>query len=327
MIALGVESTAHTFGIGIMNDEGGILSNVRDMFKPELGKGFTPYELAEHHYIVSNNVLEVSLKEAKLKLEDIDVIAFSQGMGIPNSLKVGAALARYISVKYNKPLVRVNHGVAHIEIGKIKTGAKDPVVVYLSGGNSQILAYVDCRYRVFGETLDIPCGNALDVLAREIGLPTPGGPEIEKLAKNGKFVELPYVVKGMDMSFTGILTAAIEKFKEGISKEDISYSIQEVCFSMLTEVTERSLAHTNKKEVLLVGGVAANKRLQEMMKIMCGERGAEFYVVPHEYSGDNGLMIGWTGILAYKSGQELSIKDSSVKQNWRTEDVEITWVK
>lgn len=327
MIALGIETTAHTLGIGIVNDDGLILSSVKDMFKPELGKGFTPYELAEHHYIVSGKILDTALKEAGLKVVDVDFIAFSQGMGIPNSLKVGAALARYLSLKYNKPLVGVNHGVSHIEIGKLKTSAKDPVVVYLSGGNSQILAYVDGRYRVFGEVQDQPIGNVLDVLAREMSLPAPGGPEIEKLAKTGSYVELPYVVKGTDFSFTGILTAATEKFKEGASKEDIAYSMQEVCFSMLTEVTERALAHTNKKEVLLVGGVAANKRLQEMMKIMCDERGAEFYVVPHEYSGDNGLMIGWTGILAYKSGQNLPVKDSFVKQNWRTEDVEINWIK
>ena len=327
MIALGIESTAHTFGVGIVNENGDILASVRDMFKPELGKGFTPYELAEHHFHISNKVLDTVLKDSKLKLEDIDIIAFSQGMGIPNSLKVGAVLARYLALKYKKPLIGVNHGVAHIEVGKLKGGAKDPVFVYLSGGNSQILAYVDGRYRVFGETQDIPVGNAIDVLAREMGLSMPGGPEIEKLAKAGKFIDLPYVVKGMDMSFTGIMTAATENFKEGASKEDISYSMQEVCFSMLTEVTERSLAHTNKTEVLLVGGVAANKRLQEMMKIMCEERNAKFYVVPQEYSGDNGIMIAWAGILAYNAGQELEIKDSFVRQNWRTEDVEIEWLK
>lgn len=327
MITLGIESTAHTFGIAMVNDKGDILSNVRDMFKPELGKGFTPFELAEHHYIVSSKVLGDALKESKLQMKDVDAVSFSQGMGIPNSLKIGAAVARYISLKYNKPLVGVNHGVAHIEIGRLKTGAIDPVIVYLSGGNTSIITFIGGRYKILGETLDIPIGNALDVLARELGLSMPGGPEIEKLAKTGKFVEFPYVVKGMDISLTGITTAAIDKFKEGVSKEDIAYSVQEVCFSMLTEVTERAVAHTNKNEVLLVGGVAANKRLQEMMEIMCGERGAEFYAVPHEYSGDNGLMIAWTGVLAYKSGQEISIKDSFVKQNWRTEDVEITWIK
>ncbi|MBI2005187.1 MAG: tRNA (adenosine(37)-N6)-threonylcarbamoyltransferase complex transferase subunit TsaD, partial [Candidatus Aenigmarchaeota archaeon] len=299
MISLGIESTAHTFGIGIVNESGDVLANVRDMFKPDLGKGFTPYDLAEHHFNISNKVLANALKESNLKIEDVDVIAFSQGMGIPNSLKVGATLARYLALKYKKPLIGVNHGVAHIEIGKLETDAKDPVIVYLSGGNSQILAYVDGKYRVFGETQDIPVGNALDVLAREMGLPMPGGPEIENLAKSGGFIDLPYVVKGMDISFTGILTASTERFREGASKEDVSYSVQEVCFSMLTEVTERALAHTNKNEVLLVGGVAANKRLQEMMKVMCGERNAKFYVVPQESSGDNGFMISWVGILAY----------------------------
>lgn len=297
------------------------------MFKPELGKGFIPVDLAEHHHNMAIRLLEEALRESKLKMDDIDVIAFSQGMGIPNSLKVGAAFARYLSLKYDKPLVGVNHGVAHIEIGKYRTGAEDPVVAYLSGGNSQILAYVDGRYRIFGETQDIPVGNALDVLSREMGYPTPGGPEIEKLAKTGKFIDLPYVVKGMDMSFTGILTAAIGKFRGGISKEDISYSMQEVCFSMLTEVTERAMAHTNKKELLLVGGVAANKRLQEMMKIMCEERGADFYVVPKEYASDNGIMIAWTGLLSYGTGHAIITRDSRVKQDWRTEDMEISWLK
>lgn len=327
MIVLGIESTAHTFGVGIVDEIGTVLSNVRDTFKPDLGKGFTPYELAEHHYNVCVKVLKEALDKAGISFEEVDVISFSQGMGIPNALKVGGSVARYLALKYNKPLVGVNHAVAHIEIGRLHTNAKDPVVVYLSGGNSGILAYVDGMYRIFGETIDIPVGNALDVLAREIRLAMPGGPEIERLAKDGKFIELPYVVKGMDMSFTGIMTAALKKFMEGVSKEDIAYSMQEVCFSMLTEVTERALAHTNKKEVLLVGGVAANKRLQEMMTIMTDERGAKFYVVPQDYSGDNGLMIGWAGVLAYNSGQQIEVKDSSIKKNWRTEDVKISWVK
>lgn len=327
MIALGVESTAHTFSVGIVDENGNVLSNVKDMYRPELGQGFTPVELADHHYDVSIKVLETALDDADVKMKDVDIIAFSQGMGIPNPLKVGAAFARFLSLKYNKPLVGVNHGVAHIEIGKIKTGAKDPVVLYLSGGNSQIVAYAAGRYRIFGETQDIPVGNALDVLARTLGLPMPGGPEIEKLAKGGEFIDLPYVVKGMDMSFTGLLSEATRRFESGEKKENIAYSMQEICFSMLTEVTERALAHTNKNEVLLVGGVAANKRLQEMISIMCKERGDKFYVVPHEYSGDNGSMIGWTGIVQYMSGYTTEVNASKIKQNWRTEDVEVTWLK
>ena len=114
--------------------------------------------------------------------------------------------------------------------------------------------------------IDIGMGNAIDKFGREAGLPFPAGPEIERLAKKGKYVELPYVVKGMGLSFSGIITEAIRKLKTGIPLEDISYSLQETIFAMLTEVTERALAHTGKNEVLLTGGVAANQRLQEMIR-------------------------------------------------------------
>jgi glycoprotease/Kae1 family metallohydrolase len=177
-----------------------------------------------------------------------------------------------------------------------------------------------------GETLDLALGNAIDMVAREFGLPSPGGPEIEKLALKGKYIPLPYVVKGCDLSFSGIVTKAIDLFKSGTRKEDIAYSLQEVCFSMIAEVTERVLAHTGKNEVLLVGGVAANKRLRKILSIMCEERGAKMYVVPKEYSGDNAVMIAWTGLLAYKSGWKPNFKDK-ILPKWRIDEVEITWIK
>ena len=274
---------------------------------------------------IMNKVLTSSLKVAKIEMEEVDILSYTAGPGLPPCLLVGANLADQLSKKYKKPLIPVNHCIAHLEIGKLTTGAKDPVFLYLSGGNTQVIAFVEGKYRIFGETQDMAVGNCLDVVAREIGLPMPGGPKIEELAKKGKYVELPYVVKGMDVSFSGIATAAIKLFKKGISKEDIAYSLQETCFAMLTEVTERALAHTGKEEVLLVGGVAANKRLQEMVKIMCEERGAKMYVVLPKYSGDNGVMIAWTGLLAYKSGWKAKFKDK-IRPRWRTDEVEITWV-
>ncbi len=325
MICLGIESTAHTFGVGVVNDRGKILSDSRDMFVPKPGKGFVPKELADHHIEFAFKIVDDALKKSSLKLHDLDLIAFSQGPGIPNSLRIGAAAARFLATKFNKPLVGVNHPVAHIEIGKLNTGAKDPIVVYLSGGNTQIIAHVEGKYRVFGETEDIPVGNCFDVVAREISLPYPGGSNIEKFAKNGNYVELPYIVKGMDQSFSGIATAAVKKFKAGVRKEDICYSLQETCFAMLTEVTERAMAHTEKKEVLLVGGVAANKRLQEMMNKMCEERGAKMFVVDENFSGDNGTMIAWTGLLQY-STEKKQTKDTSIKQNWRTDEVKTIWI-
>jgi N6-L-threonylcarbamoyladenine synthase len=301
------------------------LANERSVYIPKKGFGIIPKEAAQHH---SENALETlrnALGKAKLKMDDIDIIAFSQGSGLPQCLRVGAVFARTLALKYNKPLVPVCHQIAHIEIGKLTTQSKDPVVLYLSGGNTQVIAFTEGRYRVFGETQDIPIGNALDVLARGLNLDLsriPGGLAIEILAKNGKYIELPYVVKGMDLSFSGLVTEAVRKFDKGVKAEDVAYSFQETCFAMLAEVTERAVAHTDKEEVMLVGGVAANKRLQEMLRIMAEERGARFFVVPQEYAGDNGTMIAWTGIIAHEKGYDISIEDSQIRQKWRVDEVE-----
>ena len=320
MICLGIESTAHTFGVGIVKDKK-ILSNEKSVYIPKKGSGIIPRDAAQHHAENASSILKTAMEKANLKMNDIDEIAFSQGPGLPQCLRVGAVVARTLSLKYKKPLIGVNHCLAHIEIGKMSTKSKDPVILYLSGGNTQVIAFAGGRYRVFGETQDVPIGNSLDMLAREFGFSMPGGPNIEKLAKKGKYVELPYVVKGMDLSFSGLVTEAIRKYKKGIKKEDIAYSFQETCFAMLTEVTERAVAHTDKEEVLLVGGVAANKRLQEMLKIMCNERGAKFFVVPMEYSGDNGSMIAATGII---HNTPILVKQSGIRQKWRVDEVEIT---
>lgn len=321
MICLGIESTAHTFGIGIVGDKK-IISNEKSIYIPKKGSGIIPKEAADHHSENALEVLKNALSKANIKMKDIDMIAFSAGPGLPQCLRIGAVFARSLSLKYDKTLVPVNHCVAHIEIGKMTTESKDPVMLYLSGGNTQVIAYVGNRYRIFGETQDIPIGNALDNLARGLNLEMPGGPKIEGLAMNGKYIELPYVVKGMDLSFSGLVTEAVKKFNEGTKPEDIAYSFQETCFAMLAEVTERAVAQTDKEEVLLVGGVAANKRLQEMLKIMCEERGAKFFVVPQEYAGDNGSMIAWTGILAYQKGYKVSIDNSHINQKWRVDEVE-----
>ena len=319
MICLGIESTAHTFGAGIVKDKE-IISNEKSMYIPKKGSGIIPRDAAHHHAEESLNVLKSCLENANMNMDDVDAVAFSQGPGLPQCLRVGAVFSRALSLRYKKPLIGVNHCIAHIDVGKISTNSKDPVILYLSGGNTQVIAFAEGRYRVFGETEDVPIGNALDMLARSFGLSMPGGIHIEELAKKGKYVELPYVVKGMDLSFSGLATEAIKKYKQGISKEDVSYSFQETCFAMLTEVTERAMAHTDKEEVLLVGGVAANKRLQEMLRTMCDERGAKLFVVPKEYSGDNGSMIAVSGIL---HNNPIQIENSSVKQKWRVDEVEI----
>ena len=324
MICLGIEGTAHTFAIGVIDENGKILADERAIYKPKKGKGIVPHEAARHHEKNCEKIVKKIL--SRIDLKKIDVIAYSCGPGLPPPLLVTANFAFKLAEKWNKILIQVNHCVGHLEIGKLMTKTKDPVFVYLSGGNTQVIALKEGRYRVLGETLDISIGNCLDVVARELGYEMPGGPKIDELAERGKnYIKLPYVVKGMDLSFSGILTKCLELIKKGYKKEDIAYSLEETCFAMLTEVTERALAHTNKKEVLLVGGVAASPKLQKMMRIMCKERGAKVYVVPREYAGDNGVMIALVGILAYKSKWKPNFKDK-IKPKWRIDEVEITWI-
>lgn len=329
---LGVESTADDFGVGISTADGRILANSKSSYVPQEG-GIHPREAARHHAENASETLQEALKQAKLKPDKLSVVAFSQGPGLGPCLRTGATVSRALASYLNIPLVGVNHCIAHIEIGKLKTSARDPVALYVSGGNTIVAAFDSGRYRVFGETLDIALGNCLDVFAREAGLHqrpgVPFGAAIEKLAADGEnLVPLPYTVKGMDISLSGLLTAAIGTLKGGKCKlEDVCYSLQETAFSMVAEVTERALAHTEKKEVLLTGGVAANKRLQSMIKIIAEEHNAKFCVVPSEFATDNGAMIAWTGVLSYEQGLTTPIEKSFVKLRWRLEEVEVPWLK
>ena len=329
---LGIESTADDFGVAILSFDGKILSNANSAYTPEKG-GIHPREAARHHAEVAGKVLTEAFESAGIKPQDVSIVAFSQGPGLGPCLRTGATAARALASYLKVPLVGVNHCVAHIEIGKLVTGAVDPVTLYVSGGNTIVSAFEAERYRVFGETLDIAIGNCLDVFAREAGLSqrrgAPFGAIVEELASRGKnFVHLPYTVKGMDLSFSGLLTAAVQLLHERKHKlEDLCFSLQEVAFSMLTEVTERALAHTEKPEVLLTGGVAANKRLQSMLNLIAEEHKARFCVVPKEYALDNGAMIAWTGILAYESKIALPVEKSFVKLKWRLDEVYAPWVE
>jgi glycoprotease/Kae1 family metallohydrolase len=220
----------------------------------------------------------------------------------------------------------VNHAIGHIEIGTLTTGARDPLVVLVSGGHTAILAFSGDKWRVFGETEDITLGNLYDMFAREINLPSPAGPQIEKLAtKSTNLLPLPYVVKGNDVSYSGLLTASLSKLKSGASLADVCYSMQEVSCSMLTEAVERSLAYTRKSEVLLTGGVAANTTLQKKLSEMAGLHDAVPRVVAHPYTGDCGAQIAWAGMLALQARETAEIANSRVRPRWRLEDVRIPW--
>jgi N6-L-threonylcarbamoyladenine synthase len=328
MITLGIESTAHTFGVGIVKDNK-VIANKKRSFTTESG-GMIPMEVAKHHQKNKYEVYFEALEEAKIKESEIDIISFSQGPGLAPSLLEGIKFAKELSSKLKKPLVPVNHCVAHLEIGRI-TGAKDPVMLYASGANTQVIAYEAGKYRVFGETLDLGVGNFIDTFARYAGIGFPGGPKMQKLAEESKkeYIELPYKVKGMDVALSGILTNLRQKLEsEKYTLGNLAYSMQETVFAMLVETAERALAHTGKKELLLGGGVACNKRLQEMCKIMCKEREAKFFCPEIPLLVDNAAMIAFLGEIKFNAGIKVGhkeLKKIDILPRQRTDDIEVTW--
>lgn len=322
---LGIESTAHTFGIGIV-DKGKILCNVKDSYTTLQG-GIIPTESAKHHHECAEKVWKKAISETNASEGEICAIAVSQAPGLAPCLLEGMRFAKKKALELRIPIIPVNHCVAHLEIGRV-TGAKNPVLLYASGANTQIIAYASGKYRVFGETLDIGIGNFIDNFARHTGLGFPGGPRIMELAKGGKYIEIPYSIKGMDVAFSGLLTNLKQKYDRGEKIGNLSYSLQETAFAMLVEAAERALAHTGKKELLLGGGVACNTRLQEMCKIMCEERGCKFFVPPNEFLTDNAAMIAYLGEIMWNTGikiMPLDFDKLDINPRERTDDVVVKW--
>jgi N6-L-threonylcarbamoyladenine synthase len=326
---LGIESTAHTASVGVVSpgkDGGTVIgANVSASYSPPSG-GIHPREAANHHAEVLPSLIRRALSEAGVTAGELEAVAFAQGPGLGPCLRTGASAARALALTIGRPLVGVNHCVAHLEVGRAVLGCRDPVLLYASGGNTQVIAYAAGRYRVFGETLDIGIGNMLDKLGREMGLPFPAGPTLERMAlEGGRLLPLPYSVKGMDVAYSGMLTAATSMLARGADVDDLAMSVQETAFAMLVEVTERAMAHIGREEVLLGGGVAANSRLREMVAIMAEERGAVSYAPPRALCVDNGAMIAVLGRMMMDAGVTTSLEGSAVDQRFRTDEVEVAW--
>jgi len=369
---LGVESTAHTFGVAVVSMDGEILSNVKDSYTTE-GGGMIPLEVRRHHARVAPKVYTEALSVAGISESEIEAVAFSNAPGLAPCLLEGMEFVKKVAGRLGIPVVCVNHCVAHLEIGE-SVGAGDPVMLYASGANTQVIAYEAGKYRVFGETLDLGVGNFIDTVGRFMGLGFPAGPRIQQMAaefekseiRNQKsdlldlpysvkgmdatssrcqvsgvrcqpeLIDLPYSVKGMDMSFSGMQTKIRNLIEKGEDKKKIAYSMQEVVFAMLVEATERALAHTGKKELLLGGGVACNSRLVEMCRIMCEERGCKLFVPDRSLLVDNAGMIGYLGLKMWRAAQASGVRNQASGVFWdlglvdiapreRTDDVEVLW--
>jgi N6-L-threonylcarbamoyladenine synthase len=323
---VGVESTAHTFSVAVVSERGRILSEAKNVYRAPAGSGIHPFEASQSHLAAAPSVLRSALEESRIRSTDVKAICYSMGPGLGPCLRVGAVVARTLATSISRPLVPVNHAVGHIELGCMLTRSAEPLVLLVSGGHTMVIAFSGGKWRVLGESLDLTLGQLLDQFGRHAGLPSPCGRAIEEAAsKSNTYLTLPYSVKGNDVSFSGMLTSAKSLYDGGAHFEDVSFSLQETAFAMVVEVTERALAFTGKKEVMIVGGVAANRRLSEMMTTMTRRHSASFRTVPIGYSGDCGAQIAWTGYLAYKSGIRVPVSKSVVKQSWRLDSVEIPW--
>ncbi|MDP2974456.1 MAG: hypothetical protein Q8N60_05375, partial [Candidatus Diapherotrites archaeon] len=249
-----------------------------------------------------------------------------RGPGIGQCLRTSCAGAKFLASKHNKPILGINHCHAHLEVSRGLLGFSDPLYVYVSGANTQIIGYEEEKYRVYGETLDIGVGNLLDAFGRALGLGFPAGPVLDKMYfEKSEYVPLPYTVKGMDLAFSGLQTAAEQKIGKE-SKEDLAYSLLHNAFAMVTEVSERALAHTEKNELLLTGGVAASKALREMLQKMCEDRGCKFFVPPFEVCVDQAAMIAWLGLIMHKAGNRMKVENSVVNPKQRADQIAVNWV-
>ena len=330
---LGIEGTAWAASAAVYEVEREAVVIESDPYQPESG-GIHPREAAEHMSEAVPSVVETAIETAREQAADddrdsdeapIDAVAFSRGPGLGPCLRIVGTAARAVAQRFDVPLVGVNHMVAHLEIGRHYSGFDRPVCLNASGANAHVLAYRNGRYRVLGETMDTGVGNALDKFTRHVGWSHPGGPKVEAHAKEGEYVDLPYVVKGMDFSFSGIMSAAKDESDAGTPVEDVCRGLEETVFAMLTEVSERALSLTGREELVLGGGVGQNDRLQGMLREMCEQRGAGLYVPEDRFLRDNAGMIAVLGAKMAAAGDTLAVADSAIDSDFRPDEVAVSW--
>ena len=308
---LALECTAHTFGASVVDTHYYVHSNVKDVLTDEKG-GLIPVKLTEHHINYAYSTIQRALYNAQMNISDISYIAVSNSPGMGHALRTGNIIAKTISMKHKKPLIPVNHSLAHLTSAMVDANDRNTTLMYAAGANTQIYNYSDKKMMLVGETLDIGIGHLLDITARELDFGFPGGPVIEKLAKENTeetLIELPYNVKGMDIVFGGMSTKVRNIINKKNSRGElddsyirrICYSMQEYSFAALLEATERAAALNKSENIAIIGGVALNKRFQEMAMLLCSERSARLIIPEKSLLSDNAAMIGLEAVRLIRS--------------------------
>lgn len=276
--------------------------------------GVVPEIASRMHIENITIVLEEVLNKAKMKLDDIDAIAVTYGPGLIGSLLIGLQAAKTLSFATGKPLIPVHHIAGHIYANNLVKRLEFPLIALVVSGGHTELVYMkeDYSFEKIGGTLDDAVGEAYDKVARVIGIPYPGGPNVDKLAAIGKDtydLPLPLNDDSFNFSFSGLKSAVINlkhKYDQRgieIVPENLAASFQARVVEILTKKTIRAMKEYNVKNLIVAGGVAANKVLRERLEQLCMENGFEFIKPELKYCTDNAAMIGAAGYYAYKKGR------------------------
>ncbi len=288
--------------------------------------GVVPEIASRHHVKNITIVLEECLEKANMTIDDFDAIAITYGPGLIGSLLIGLEAAKTLSFIYNKPLIPVHHIAGHIYANSLVKELKFPLLaVVVSGGHTEIIEMKKhYSFEKLGGTLDDAIGECYDKVARVIGLEYPGGPKLDKLAKEGKDtykLPIPLQDDSYNFSFSGLKSAVInlahneEQRGEELRKSDLAASFQKVAVESIVSKVKKAIEEKNIKNVIVAGGVAANNGLREAMQKMTEELGVELSIPPMKYCTDNGTMIAAAGYYAYLDGRRADLTLNSKSQD------------
>lgn len=330
VIILSVESSCDETSVAIVKNGREVLSNIVasqiDIHR-RFG-GVVPEVASRNHITAISNIFEEALKEAGLSKFDLDAVAVTYGAGLIGALLVGVNFAKALAYSLDIPLIAVSHVFGHIAANYISHQMLEPpfTCLMVSGGHTAILKVEDyCSFKLIGSTVDDAVGECFDKVARVLNLPYPGGPEIDKLAREGQnnyhFSVSNALKNSYNFSFSGIKTAVVNfvhnkaQKNEEINKADIACSFQEAVTEELCEKAVRACQAEGKGKLVVAGGVGANSRLKEKLSNACLERRIDFYAPVLKYCTDNAAMIGSAGFFMLKSGLGLANLDLTAKAN------------
>ena len=282
--------------------------------------GVIPEVASRMHVEQISTIVKSAIDEANVTMDDIDAIAYTIGPGLIGSLHVGGIAAKSLAFFYNKPLIGVHHLKGHIFVNEMIKPLQYPLLALVVSGGHTELVYIenDETFRIIGTTLDDAIGEAYDKVARVMNEAYPGGPVIDRLAKEGKpHYQLPTPkVEGYNFSFSGLKNAVLQLVKKEeaagneIDKSDLSYAFQETALNLLVAKTKKALEEYKVKSIVLAGGVAANSRLRELMKDNFGDY--DLILPPLKYCTDNALMIACAALHYLEHDKYVSLDASSM---------------